>query len=198
MAEWIIHLDDGNTITDVLPHKLPAEYTQDRITSVERVIEGLHLTVKKSPWLYNYFMMVDADIMLKLFGGKAQSSPPKIALKNIGGYVKDAMILTDDGKEAHLQFRFGMHPRTGDGVLEFLRVNKVTPVGINVRRINPLPKGKPRFVYRHVIDGRIYTVFGSIDIETAEVEDDKFIVTLVNGRVVTLTVSNGDITLEIV
>jgi len=201
MVDWLIHMEDGETVTDVLPHKLSAYgYTQNQITSVERIIEGRHLTIKKSLYLENYFMMVDAGITLQLFSGGPKAGPPKVALKNIGGYVKDSMVLTEDEtpRESHLQFRYGMHPKTGDVNLEFLRVNKVTPTGINVKRIYPLVKGVVRFVYQHIVDEFIYSVYGSRDVAKAEVEDNKFIITLTNGRIATIISNNGNATLEII
>ena len=206
-------MGDGKTFTDVLPHKLPDGYTQDMITSVERVIGGRHLTIKKSAWIENYFMLVDAGITLRIFGGGPVAGPPKIALKNIGGYVKDAMTLTKKdspefkrdgttprwpiGTESHLQFTLGMHPKTGDVVLEFKRVNKLTPVGINVKRIHAIDKTKPRYMYRHVVEGLIYMVFGSRDVKTANVDKNKMTAILKNGRVFTMTVVNQNITLEV-
>jgi hypothetical protein len=58
MRQWLIHLDDGTTITDEKAY--PHEIDQDKITSVERIVEGVVITLLKSDCLRFFFVKTAA------------------------------------------------------------------------------------------------------------------------------------------
>ena len=86
-----MHFSDGTTLTDkeVWPHQLSEEQFEN-LTSVERVVQGWHLSVLKSPLIKNFFIMTEAHQNMVLGKAGRQAPPPKIALRALGCYLKDS------------------------------------------------------------------------------------------------------------
>ena len=126
MPEWMIHLVDGETLTD--DHCYPHEIDSDRITSVERVIRGRTLTIKKSPLIEDFFIGTEASADFMMMGvGAGSSTPTQILKKILGCYIRDS--------DPPIQCQFAMDPRSHNTMLEFFEVHKKTKRGINARRI---------------------------------------------------------------
>ena len=122
----MIHLKDGITLTDadVYPHEVDSEL----ITSVERVVGGRTMTIKKSPLIDTFFVGTEASIDFKMMGrGAGTASPPQTIKRILGCYVKDS--------DPPIQCQFSVDPRTGNTLVEFLEVHRKAAEGITARRI---------------------------------------------------------------
>ena len=123
----MIHLRDGTTLTDadVYPHEVDSEL----ITSVERVVGSRTITIKKSPFVEDFFVGTEASVDFKMMGRGAGSASPTQTLKRIlGCYVKDS--------GPPIQCQFSMDPRTYNTLLEFFEVHEKAVEGIKARRID--------------------------------------------------------------
>jgi len=123
----MIHLRDGTTLTDadVYPHEVDSEL----ITSVERVVGSRTITIKKSPFVEDFFVGTEASVDFKMMGRGAGSASPTQTLKRIlGCYVKDS--------DPPIQCQFSMDPRTYNTLLEFFEVHEKAVEGIKARRID--------------------------------------------------------------
>lgn len=160
-VRWLIHMKDGKTLTDqdCFPHELnimeKRGYSPEDITSVERLINGRHLTIKKSEWIDTFFVATEEGIDVKM-GGPHQA-PPIITKRMIGCYIKET--------DPPLQVRLTMDPRNFNTKLEFIRVKKITLKGINARAVNPKKKGELDVVYSKEIIENYYSIVKSDDIE---------------------------------
>ncbi len=123
----MIHLNDGTTLTDadVYPHEVDSEL----ITSVERVVRGRTMTIKKSPFIENFFVGTEASIDFKMLGRGAGTGSATSTLKRIlGCYVKDS--------DPPIQCQFSMDPRTYNTIVDFFVVHRKAVEGIKARRID--------------------------------------------------------------
>ena len=137
MPEWMIHLVDGETLTD--DHCYPHEVDSDRITSVERIIRGRTLTIKKSPLIEDFFIGTEASADFMMMGaGAGGTSNRQILKKILGCYIKDS--------DPPIQCQFAMDPRSHNTILEFFEVHRKTARGINARRI--VGEKKMREIYQ--------------------------------------------------
>ena len=122
---------DGTTLTDddCYPHEVDSE----KITSVERIIRGRTLTIKKSPLIEDFFIGTEASADFIMMGrGQGSTTNREVLKKILGCYIKDA--------DPPIQCQFSMDPRSHNTILEFFAVHRKTPRGINARRINKLKK----------------------------------------------------------
>jgi len=146
---WMIHFDDGATLTDehCAPHEvnIMAElgYSPERITSVERVVGGRIITIKKSPLIENFFVATDAsrDMSMSPGGGNL---PVMIQKRMLGCYLKNS--------DPPIQCRLIMDAKNFDVLLECFRVRKKTAAGINARRTVPLKRGLKELHSKQLID----------------------------------------------
>jgi len=106
----IIHFRDGSTITDkeIYPHQV-SEKQLENITSVERVVEGWHLSILKSELIKGFFIMTEAFQSLVLRAGKS-GPPPSVSMRALGCYLKDS--------DPAVKILLAMDPRTKNLVLE--------------------------------------------------------------------------------
>lgn len=151
MTKWVIHFNDGKTLTDadVFPHEVKVlekhGYTPDDITSVERIIGGKHLTILKSPHLENFWVATEKSADLKMIPGP--QPPQKITKRILGCYLKNT--------DPPIQVRLTMDPRTYNTWLEFVEVKKMTLKGINAKLVNPKRFKDLQLAYqREMIDSR--------------------------------------------
>ena len=128
----MIHLNDGSTLTDadVYPHEVDSEL----ITSVERVVAGRTMTIKKSPLIDTFFVGTEASIDFRMMGRSGKSSPTQTTKRILGCYVKDS--------EPPIQCQFSMDPRTHNTIVEFFEVRGKAREGIKARRV----EGKRRVI----------------------------------------------------
>jgi len=121
----MIHLRDGSTLTDadVYPHEVDSEL----ITSVERVVGGRTMTIKKSPLIEGFFVGTEASIDFKVMGGGAGSATETLK-RILGCYVKDS--------DPPIQCQFSMDPRSGNTLIDFFEVHRKAVEGIKARRID--------------------------------------------------------------
>jgi len=149
MPEWMIHLIDGETLTD--DHCYPHEVDSDRITSVERIIRGRILTIKKSPLIEDFFVGTEASVALKMMGkGVGKSTPTQIHKKILGCYIKDS--------DPTIQCQFFMDPQSYNTVLDLFEVREKTPRGIDARRILPAKRFE---VYQRQFGNEIHGIIKS-------------------------------------
>ncbi len=123
----MIHLNDGSTLTDadVYPHEVDSEL----ITSVERVVGGRTMTIKKSPFIENFFIGTEASIDFKVLGRGGGPAPATQTLKRIlGCYIKDS--------DPPIQCQYSMDPRTGNTIVDFFEVHVKAVEGIKARRVD--------------------------------------------------------------
>lgn len=158
-AKWLIHLEDGKTLTDAdcFPHETEVlasmGYNPENITSVERIISGRHLTIKKSPFIEGFFVATDEGADMRMTPGP--QTPPVVLKRTIGCYLV--------GSEPPVQCRFTMDPRNYNVSLQFFEVKKRTAVGINAKRVHPR-KGMEIAYQKEMIDN-LYSVISSEVIE---------------------------------
>jgi len=139
----MIHLRDGSTLTDadVYPHEVDSEL----ITSVERVVSGRTMTIKKSPLVEDFFVGTEASVDFKMMGRGAGSGSPTETLKRIlGCYVKDS--------DPPIQCQFSMDPRTHNTLVEFFEVHRKAAEGIKARRIDGGKRGVVEVFQRQFVD----------------------------------------------
>jgi len=84
LRQWLIHLRNGKTITDEQAY--PHELDQNQITSVERIIEGVVVTLLKSECLSDFFVKTTAFQDFMPFP-EGQTMPPVIEERIVGGYI---------------------------------------------------------------------------------------------------------------
>lgn len=162
MPQWLIHMKDGETLTDAdcFPHEenvmTALGYQPDHVTSVERIIHGKHLTIKKSQFIDTFFVATEEGIDVKM-GSKHQQAP-EVTKRMIGCYIKDT--------DPPLQVRLIMDPRTFNAKLKFIRVKKKTLVGINAKPVNPLPKGELEVEFTRDIISNTYSIVQSLDVKS--------------------------------
>jgi len=160
-ANWLIHMKDGVTLTDAdcFPHEVEVMqqrgYSSDDMTSVERIIRGKHLTIKKSVFIDTFFVATEEGIDMKMLPGR--QAPPIITKRIIGCYVKDA--------DPPLQVRLIMDPRTYDTKLKFIRVKKKTLRGINAKYLDPPRKGELEVEFTREMIGTNYSIIQSSDVD---------------------------------
>jgi len=143
MPEWMIHLVNGETLTD--DHCYPHEVDSERITSVERIISGRTLTIKKSPFIESFFVGTEASVDFVMMGpGAGTTKPTQITKKILGCYIKDS--------DPPIQCQFVMDPRSHNTLLEFFEVHKKTDRGITARRIASVKKGLREVYQRQFVD----------------------------------------------
>lgn len=139
----MIHLRDGSTLTDadVYPHEVDSEL----ITSVERVVSGRTMTIKKSPFVEDFFVGTEASVDFKMMGrGAGAGSAPETLKRILGCYVKDS--------EPPIQCQFSMDPRTCDTLVEFFEVHRKAAEGIKARRIDGGKRGVVEVFQRQFVD----------------------------------------------
>jgi len=158
---WLIHMNDGNTLTDAdcFPHEenvmASLGYRPEHITSIERLIKGKHLTIKKSPFIDTFFVATEEGIDMKMLPGR--QAPPVVTKRMIGCYVRDT--------DPPLQVRLTMDPRTYDTDLRFMRVKKKTLVGINAKPVIRHKRGELGIEFTRDIVGNRYSIIQSPDID---------------------------------
>lgn len=139
----MIHLKDGSTLTDAdcYPHEVDSEL----ITSVERIVKGRTLTIRKSPFIEGFFIGTEASVDFKMMGRDAGASSPTETLKRIlGCYIKDS--------DPPIQCQFSMDPRTHNTILEFFEVHHKKPEGIKARRIKSPKRAVVEVFQRQFVD----------------------------------------------
>ncbi len=149
-SRTIIHFKDGSTLTDkeVYPHEVSEEQLEN-ITSVERVVEGWHLSILKSELVKSFFIITEAFQSLILKPGK-HGPPPKISMRTLGCYLKDS--------DPPVRILLGMDPRTKNLVLESTWVKNFRSDGF-ARLLNKPEKGVlKRNVARSMGEGIQWTI----------------------------------------
>ena len=161
MPKWLIHMDDGQTLTDAdcFPHEVSIMqkrgYEPKNITSVERLIHGKHLTIKKSQFIDTFFVATEEGLDMKM--GSKHQAPVIVTKRMIGCYVKNT--------NPPLQVRLIMDPRTFDTRLKFIRVVKKTLKGINAKPADPQPKGSLEMEYTRNMIANKYSIIQSPDVD---------------------------------
>jgi hypothetical protein len=154
-------MKDGKTLTDehCFPHDVSCMeklgYSANDITSVERLVRGKHLTIKKSGFIDTFFVATEEGIDVKM-GGKSQQRAV-VTKRMVGCYIKDT--------EPPLQVRLIMDPRTHDTRLELMRVKVKTLKGINARAIKPKRRGQLEMAAIRELVGNTYSILQSPDID---------------------------------
>lgn len=153
-------MKDGQTLTDedCFPHEAKVMekkgYGANDITSVERIIGGKHLTIKKSQFIDTFFVGTEESLDVRM-GAKYQA-PAIITKRILGCYVTNT--------EPALQVQLVMDPRTHNTRMKFIRVKKKTLKGINARAVNPPPKGTLDLEYTRDMIGNTYSIVQSPDV----------------------------------
>jgi len=126
-----MHFSDGSTLTDddVYPHQL-SEEQQSRLTSVERIVKGWHLTIMKSPYVCNFFISTTAYQNMTLKPGR-QGPAPEVALRALGCYIKDS--------DPPLRLTLSMAPKSKNVSFIVEAVDSFRPDGFS-RALKPLGK----------------------------------------------------------
>lgn len=157
MPQWLIHLNDGKTLTDAdcYPHEVEVleklGYSPESLTSVERVINGRHLTIKKSPLIDSFFVGTEVARDMRMTKGP---QPPAVITKRLLG----CYLLNSD---PIVQVRLNMDPRNFDVDLKFLEIVRKTKRGINAKLFNPPKKGSIQLAWQKEVLENTYSVHKS-------------------------------------
>jgi len=156
-----MHMDDGKTLSneDCYPHNVSTRgYNQKQITSVERLVNGRHIRVKKSPMIApEWFVATEEDIPLDL--QRAHRLPKIVISKMIGFYIKDT--------DPPVQIKFGMAPLSHDVRLQVHQVKEVTAKGLNASRVHKKPRNDMPYAWQCVVHGAIYSIEKTPEITNA-------------------------------
>ena len=119
----MIHLRDGSTLTDadVYPHEVDSEL----ITSVERLVGGRTMTIKKSPYVEDFFVGTTASVDLMM--GRDAGSSTQTLKRILGCYIKDS--------DPPIQCQFSMDPRSYNTLVDLFEVDSKKAEGIRASRI---------------------------------------------------------------
>jgi hypothetical protein len=153
-------MKDGKTLTeaDCFPHEVEVMskrgYAPKDVTSVERIIRGKHLTIKKSQFIDTFFVGTEESLDMKM--GSKHQEPAEVTKRILGCYISNT--------DPPIQVRLTMDPRTFNTRLKFLRVKKKTLKGINAKQLDPPPKGTLEKEYTRDIIGNTYSIIESPDI----------------------------------
>ncbi len=153
-------MKDGKTLTnqDCFPHEIDEMakrgYSPEDITSVERIIKGRHLTIKKSKFIDTFFVASEEGLDVKM--GSSHQAPAVVTKRIIGCYIK--------GADPPLQVRLTMDPRSFNTKLEFIRVKKISLTGISAKPVKPKKKGVLDVMHSKEIIESHYSIVKSEDI----------------------------------
>lgn len=162
MARWLIHLKDGKTLTDEHcdlhdeEELLRQGYSPDDVTSVERIVNGRHLTIKKSEFIEWFWVGSEESVDLNIAGASSSASPPIVTKRIIGCYIK--------GVEPPLQARLTMDPRTYNVDLEFIRVKEKTRPGINATPLKSV-KGSLKSLFQKNLVESSYSIVQNDEVD---------------------------------
>jgi len=155
-ANWLVHMNDGKTLTDAdcFPHEIEVlermGYSPDDVTSVERVIKGRHLTIKKSPFIDGFFVATDIGADMRMSSGP--QPPPEVLKRTVGCHLVNS--------DPPVQCRFTMDPRNFNVTLQFFEIKKKTLIGINAKRLHP-DRGAVRSAWQKEVIDNVYSVLNS-------------------------------------
>ncbi len=107
----LMHFKNGETLTDkdVWPHQLTEAQFAD-LTSVERVVQGWHLSILKSEMVRGYFILTEVTQGIKLTTKGRQTPPPIMRGRSIGCWL--------EGSDPPVKLVLTMDPRTKNIFLE--------------------------------------------------------------------------------
>lgn len=140
----LVHLVDGRTLTD--QDCYIHEVDPNLITSVERVVQGRHLTILKSPLVESFFIGTEAEGSLPC-NMPGMSVVNAIALRWVGCFLKD----TDPPIQCELTYE----PNTTMGWVEFFYVKDKRKDGFSARLYK---KPKARRLVQRRDDNGIYSI----------------------------------------
>jgi hypothetical protein len=121
-ARWIIHTKDGKSYTDAT--HLPSDVPDDQITSVERVVNGKSIVIKKNPDLYFFFVKAteSKDLVITFEGAQGPVDRPKV--------VEALAIGCHLGQPPNVyRLELECDPRTGNVLLQIQKVKEATKDG---------------------------------------------------------------------
>jgi hypothetical protein len=146
MSLTIMHFSDGSTLTDkeIWPHELSEEDYQ-KLTSVERVIRGWHLSILKSPCIRSFFHQTTAYQDMMLIPGR-HGPPPKISARALGCYLSDG--------DPPVRLTLSMEPKSHNVSLDVDLVSSFRPDGF----AKPLHRKKLRKVVQKELDDVVWTI----------------------------------------
>ncbi len=125
-SRWIVHTKSGKTYTDKegYPNDIEKLVTEknDEVTSVERVINGRSIAIKKSPHLHTFFVKTTESRDFVMMGAQLGGRPPVVEAKAVGGHI-------DVQPGEIYRFELEIDPRNGDVRLGVQKVQKATPDG---------------------------------------------------------------------
>ena len=162
MPRWLIHMKNGETLTDehCFPHEVGVMekmgYTPKDITSVERIIKGKHLTIKKSQFIDTFFVATEEGLDVKM--GSKHQAPAVVTKRMIGCYISNT--------DPPIQVRLVMDPRTLNTRLKFVTVARKTLKGINAKPVNPQTKGTLELEYTRELISNQYSIVNSPEVDT--------------------------------
>ncbi|MBU0846394.1 hypothetical protein KKH23_04335 [Patescibacteria group bacterium] len=161
MVNWMIHLDDGKTLTDEDTYPPGHEQliidlasrgcTLQNITSIERLINGRHLTIRKSPFTEMFFVATEMGADMRMSPGP--QPPHNVLRRTIGCHLI--------GSDPPVQCRLTMDPKNFDVSLSLFEVVEPTMKGINAQRLNPPKKGSVFPAWQKDLIDNVYTVINS-------------------------------------
>jgi len=121
-TRWIIHLKSGKSYTD--KEKYPWDVPEDEITSVERIISGRSISIKKHPALHNFFVKTTESRDLAMMtspGQQAEVKPPMVEARTVGAHIGESPNV--------YRLELFIDPRNQNVQLQVTKVEKATRDG---------------------------------------------------------------------
>jgi len=194
MVQWVIHLKDGESLTDdvLYPHEMEIlkarGYEPGDITAVDRIVGGTTLTLR-AQGLDTFFVGTDTSLDLAVAGAIMKSRSPEITKRFLGAYIKDV--------DPPLQVRLGMDPRSKNIFVETVKVKNKAPTGINAQLWEPTKFLKN---FQRGIDGKLFTIMDARYIADVKDVDGGFVCALkeVEKKMIFVHLKTNGVILEII
>jgi hypothetical protein len=120
----LIHTKSGKTFTSKTHY--PWDVPEENITSVERVIDGKSIAIKKHPALHHFFVKSTESRDFVMVGARPGSRPPTVEARAVGCHI---------GKPPNVyRLELGCDPRTGNVILSARKVTEATRDGFDPRK----------------------------------------------------------------
>lgn len=116
---WLIHTKSGETYTSKTHY--PWDVPEDQITSVERIVDGKSIAIRKSPHIHHIFVKSEASIDFVMMGEKTGARPPQVEARIIGCHVGIPPNV--------FRIELACDPKTGNVVATVKRVEQATQDG---------------------------------------------------------------------
>jgi len=116
---WLIHTKSGKTYTS--KEKYPWDVPEEEITSVERIVDGKSVSIRKHPDLHHFFVKSTESRDFVMMGPNPGARPPVVEARAVGCHIGTAPNI--------YRLELACDPRTGNVCLTVQKVKEATKDG---------------------------------------------------------------------